>query len=74
MGFRGFWEVKASRFRDIGTGRWWKIIQRKENRELRAVSRLCELYNGIFLTTEEKIGKTPVRVAQYKNNKQQQEQ
>jgi hypothetical protein len=42
-----------------------------------AVPRLCELYPGICLTTEEKYGKTSVRVAartkqadtvQYKNN------
>jgi hypothetical protein len=31
-----------------------KIIQRKENWEVRAVPRLCELYPGICLTTEEK--------------------
>jgi hypothetical protein len=30
------------------------IIQRKENWEVRAVPRLCELYPGICLTTEEK--------------------
>jgi hypothetical protein len=30
------------------------IIQRKENWELRAAPRLCELYLGICLTTEEK--------------------
>jgi hypothetical protein len=46
---------------------------------VRAVPRLCELYHGICLTTEEKHGKTSVRVAartsqadtvQYKNNEQ----
>jgi hypothetical protein len=30
------------------------IIQRKENWEVRAVPRLCELYPGICITTEEK--------------------
>jgi hypothetical protein len=30
------------------------IIQRKKNWEVRAVPRLCELYPGICLTTEEK--------------------
>jgi hypothetical protein len=47
--------------------------------EVRAVLRLCELYPGICHTTEEKHGKTSVRVAartsqagtvQYKNNEQ----
>jgi hypothetical protein len=47
--------------------------------EVRALPRLCELYPGICLTTEEKARKTSVRVAartsqadtvQYKNNKQ----
>jgi hypothetical protein len=32
-------------------------IQRKENWEVRAVPRLCELYPGICLTTEEKSRK-----------------
>jgi hypothetical protein len=31
---------------------------------VRAVPRLCELYPGICLTTDEKIGKTSVRVAE----------
>jgi hypothetical protein len=31
---------------------------------MRAVPRLCELYPGICLTTEEKHGKTSVRVAE----------
>jgi hypothetical protein len=31
-----------------------RIIQRMENWEVRAVPRLCELYPGICLTTEEK--------------------
>jgi hypothetical protein len=35
------------------------------------VPRLCELYPGICLTTEEKARETSVRVAQYKNNKAQ---
>jgi hypothetical protein len=33
------------------------IIQRKENLEVRAVPRLCELYPDICLTTEEKARK-----------------
>jgi hypothetical protein len=33
------------------------IIQRKENWEVLAVLRLCELYPGICLTTEEKARK-----------------
>jgi hypothetical protein len=33
------------------------IIQRKENWEVRAVPRLCELYPGICLTTEGKAWK-----------------
>jgi hypothetical protein len=46
---------------------------------VRAVPRLCELYPGLCLTTEEKHRKTSVRVAartsqadtvQYKNNEQ----
>jgi hypothetical protein len=46
---------------------------------VRAVPRLCELYLGIWLTTEEKDGKTSVRVAartsqadtvKYKKNEQ----
>jgi hypothetical protein len=40
--------------------------------EMRAVPRLGELYPGICLTTEEKVRKTSVRVAQYKNNEQAQ--
>jgi hypothetical protein len=47
------------------------IIQRKVNWEVRAVSRVCELYPGICLTTEKEHGKTSVRVAQYKNNEAQ---
>ena len=31
---------------------------------VRAVPRLCELYPGICLTTEEKAGTTPVRVTE----------
>jgi hypothetical protein len=46
-------------------------IQRKENWEVRAMPRLCELCLGICLTTEEKEGKPWVRVAQYKNNEAQ---
>jgi hypothetical protein len=34
------------------------IIQRKENWEVRAVPRLCELYPDICLTTDEKAQKT----------------
>jgi hypothetical protein len=34
------------------------IIQRKGNWEVRAVPRLCELYPGICLATEEKARKT----------------
>jgi hypothetical protein len=34
------------------------IIQRKENWEVMAVPRLCELYPGICLTAEEKARKT----------------
>jgi len=30
--------------------------------KVRAVHRLCESYNGIYLTTEENHGKTSVRV------------
>jgi hypothetical protein len=33
------------------------IIQRNENWEVRALPRLCELYRGICLTTEEKARK-----------------
>jgi hypothetical protein len=33
------------------------IIQRKENCDVRAVPRLCELYLGIYLTTKEKSRK-----------------
>jgi murein DD-endopeptidase MepM/ murein hydrolase activator NlpD len=40
--------------------------------EVRAVPRLCELYPGICLRTEEKARKTSVRVAQYKNNEKAQ--
>src|SRR5215510_9566737 len=40
--------------------------------EVRSVPRLCELYIGICLTTEEKHGKTSVREAQYKNNEKAQ--
>jgi hypothetical protein len=47
------------------------IIQRKENWEVPAVPRLCELYPGIYLTTEAKHGKTSIRVAQYENNEAQ---
>jgi hypothetical protein len=36
---------------------------------MRAVPRLCELYPGICLTTEEKARKN-LRVAPYKNNEQ----
>jgi hypothetical protein len=32
-------------------------IQRKENWEVRAVPRLCELYPGIYLITQEKARK-----------------
>jgi hypothetical protein len=37
-------------------------IKKKKNLEVRTVPRLCELYPGICLTTEEKARKTPVRV------------
>jgi hypothetical protein len=37
---------------------------------VRAVPRLCELYPGIYLTTEEKARKASARAAQYKNNNQ----
>jgi hypothetical protein len=36
----------------------------KKDWEARAVPRLCELYPGIYLTTEEKQGKTSVRVVE----------
>jgi hypothetical protein len=41
------------------------IIQRKENCEVRAAPRLCELYPGICLTTEKKARKNLSWVAQH---------
>jgi hypothetical protein len=38
--------------------------EKKKIWEVRAVPRLCELYPGICLTTEEKHGKTSVRVVE----------
>ena len=40
------------------------IEQHKNFRRVRAVPRLCGLYPGICLTTEEKHGKTSVSVAE----------
>jgi hypothetical protein len=48
--------------------------KKKQNQEVRAVSRLCELYHSICLTTEEKArknlswGRTLVRVGIYGYN------
>jgi hypothetical protein len=41
-----------------------QYIEQHNNWRVRAVPRLCELYPGICLTTEEKHGKTSVRVAE----------
>jgi hypothetical protein len=38
--------------------------KKKKNWEVRDVPHLCELYPGIYLTTEEKPGKTSVRVVE----------
>jgi hypothetical protein len=40
------------------------IEQHKNLGRVRALPRLCELYPGICLTTEEKARKNPVRVAE----------
>jgi hypothetical protein len=40
------------------------IEQHKNYGRVRAVSRLCEFYPGVCLTTEEKHGKTSVTVAE----------
>jgi hypothetical protein len=55
------------RERNIHNNKKLNIYNNKKNLliwEVRAVPRLCELYPGICLTTEEKVhGKTSVRVA-----------
>jgi hypothetical protein len=69
MGPGGFWEVKASRFRDIGTLRWWVVsLTHRPLVYVMFISNLRVSRRGISLVRNVTRMTTPVNLLPTKRN------